>query len=254
MADKTFWISIGGPGVSPSTLRLRDLYEVLRAFETAVGFTAGQGGGGPVEADFHLVAINEGSAECVVAVGQAAYGAAVRCANAVASRDLSELPERARDSLLAVKSKAKARDWFVRLGDGDCMPYAEIAPNTEFITDAVLSGPSSITGKILRVGGMPRPTAQVLLLDGRRLTATVANEALAVRLGSLLYRTINVDGEAKWTSGDWSLIDFKITGIGDYDADEPMTAVLKDLASIAGDFWDEIDPDEHIAILRSESD
>ncbi|HVC96886.1 MAG TPA: hypothetical protein VND64_24620 [Pirellulales bacterium] len=254
MDSKTFAISIGGKGVSPSTLRLRDLYEILHAFEAAISFTAAQGGG-QYETDFHLVGIKEGnSADCTIAIANPAYGAAVRCAAAVANRNLSELPERARDSLLSIRSKARARNWHIRFSDGEGMPTAEIAADTDFITDSVLSGPSSIAGQLLRVGGAPKPTANLLLLDGRRLTAAIANKELAARLGEKLYHVISVDGEARWTSADWSLIDFKITGIGEFEATERITHVMDDLASIAGDFWDEIDPDEYIASIRAESD
>lgn len=246
---------IGGSDLSPATLRLRDLYDILHAFEAAVAFTAGHSPG-PDETGFHLVGIKEerGNADCLIAIDRSAYEAAVRCASAVARRDLSELPEKARNSLLAIKRKAKARDWHIRLSDGDGMPTAEIAPDTDFVTDAVLSGPSSIAGTLLRVGGTPCPTASIMLLDGKRLAASVANQDLAVRLGSLLYRVIAVEGEARWRTSDLSLIDFKITGVGQYQDQEALTSVLADLSSIAGDYWDEIDPDEYIAGLRAETE
>ncbi|HVC95157.1 MAG TPA: hypothetical protein VND64_15780 [Pirellulales bacterium] len=254
MPDHVFGITIAGPGVSPETIRLRDLYDILQAFEAAVSDTSRHQGRGAGGTEFHLVGIRRGSAECAIAIDEPGYAAAAFCATAIASGDLSVLPERARDGLFSIKAKVRPRDWIFRISSGNGMPTAEIKGDTHFVTDAVVSGASSLTGRLLRVGGIPRPTAQLALPDGRKLTVAIASEELAVRMGTLLYRVISVEGEAKWSSADWSLLDFKVTNVGNYDQDANITGTLAALAEIAGDYWSDIDPDEYIMILRGEPD
>ena len=253
VAEKVFGITIDGQEVSPSSVRLRDLYELMNAFEAAVAITAAQKQGSKADVSLRLVSISSGSANYRLAISPDGYSAAVTCAKAIASRDLSGLPQKARESILFIKSRTTSRGWAFRTSGDNGMPVAEITEQTEFTTDAIIAGTTSISGKLLRIGGM-HPTAQLLLPDGRRLTADIATEELAMRLSPLLYRFIAVEGEARWTTADWFLVDFKITALAEYDAEINLMATLDELATISDGFWDEIDPDDYIARLRSEAD
>jgi len=248
VADKTFEIKIDGQGVAPETVRLRDLHEVLHAFEFAMTLVAGR------QSDLHLVGIKKSSAGFDLFVDPMAYRAAVKCASAIASRDLSPLPERARESLLEIRSKARNKGWTVKISGSNGMPSAEITPDTDFVTDAIISGISTLTATIVRVGGTPRPTAQLQLPNSDRLTATIATEQLATELAQRLYHRVSVEGEAKWSSADWSIVDFKITGIGPFDDKASLLETINLLRDMSGDIWDDIDPDEYIANLRAESE
>jgi hypothetical protein len=251
MADNTFALRFAGTHVSPSTVRLRDLYDVLHAFESAISITSHQQLGGP-QVDLHLVNIREGSTECWLSVNTAGYKAAALCAEAIAARNLSHLPAKARDNLLAIQTKARIKDWTLSIFDGNGMAPAEIGPDTEFVTDAIVTGRSSLTGWVNRVGGTERPTAQIILADFRRFTAEIAGTDLAAELGRLLYSSVTFDGEAQWATPDWRLVDFKIIGIAGVNQDLELLATLQRLAEIAGDSWDDVDPDEYVANLRSE--
>jgi hypothetical protein len=133
------------------------------------------------------------------------------------------------------------------------MPRALIDADTNFTTDAALAGRTTLACQLVRVGGMPYATATLRLLDGRRMTADVANAELAQILATRLYHIISVEGDAKWTA-DWTLIDFKITSIAEYDDAESITVALDSLSEISAGYWDDIDPDEYVAHLRAESD
>ncbi len=254
MAEKIFEISIEGQGVAPETIRLRDLFDVLSAFETAVIVTAGQLSADSAEAELHLVGIHKGSTACTVSTAPAGYRAAALCTEAISRRDLSQLPMKARKGLLDVHAKARARKWRICVSDGNGMKPAEIEPDTTFIADATIAGLSSLSGKLDRIGGSASPTANFLMADGRRFTADVANQELAAQLAPLLYRFVSVEGEAKWSSIDLTLLDFKITGISGYDDSADIRETLDELAKISGGFWDSIDPDEYVAGLRSGAD
>ncbi len=252
MNEKQFAISIEGQGVDPTTIRLRELYEILHGIEAATNAVASQKGrfGEPI--DFHLTAVHSGSATYLMTTTLEGYSAATACADAVARRDISELPDRAKEVFLGLRSKAKKTGWtFSMFHNGD-IP-AVISSSTEFIADSIISGQSTVAARIERVGGTSHRTATMILLDGRKITVPVATEALAKELGARLYMLVSLSGEAKWTTGDMSLIGFRITEIHDYQGDSKITETLQSLAEIAGDFWDEIDPDEYIGDLRSEA-
>lgn len=249
--EKTFEVKIEGTGATPQTIRLRDLYEVLHSLEAAVSATASRYTT-KQPADFHLTKITGGSTGCHIALDPQAHSAAAICMRAIAARDLSPLPSQARESLISLRTKLRSHDWTVRVEGSNGIPTAAIAPDTEFKTDTVVRGRSTLSARVVRVGGLPRPTAHLVFPDNSRLIASVANESLAMRLGELLYRTVSVDGDAFWTGSDWKLTDFRITSIGTYDQDAGLLETLRKLSDIAGDFWDELDPDEYIASLRAD--
>lgn len=254
MAEKTFEISIEGQDVSPETVRLRDLFDILHAFETAVVLTASQRTSEGGTAELHLVGIKAGSATCSISVAPPGLAAAILCAEAIRKQDLSTLPAKARNGLLEISTKARRRNWTIRLFDAGSALGATISPETAFVEDATIAGVSSLSGKLERIGGSATPTANFLLADGRRFTADVASQELAAQLAPLLYHFVSVDGEAKWSSFDMALVDFRITGIGSYEEDSNVLETLGEMAKISAGFWDEIDPDEYIADLRSEHD
>ena len=135
------------------------------------------------------------------------------------------------------------------------MPSAAIDADTSFLTNALVNGLTTLVARIDRIGGVDRPTAQLLLLpDGRRLNAKISSRQLAAELAGDLYKTLSLEGEATWSTADWRLEEFKITAKGPYSSGIDVADALKQLAVIAGDAWDEIDPDEFISSLRSDSE
>jgi hypothetical protein len=242
--DQRFLIKIDGRDVSPETVRLRDLVDVLRNYELAIGITAG------LPIDLHLVEIFPQSADCMLAVQPSGFAGAVVCAQAIANRDLSPLPEKARESIREIQAKARKQNWRISMGGIDGVK-AEIDADTEFLDSAVIRGRSSLVAQLVRIGGTPVPTAHFLYSDNRRFTAAIATPELAVDLAPRLYRVIEVHGEAYWSTGSLRLVKFKITEIGSYDDRANMAETLRELSAIAGDYWDDIDPDEYIADLRA---
>jgi hypothetical protein len=250
--QKTFDFTIAGAHVAPNTVKLRDLYELLHALEIAIGATASEYLGLPGQTDLHLTDIAAGSTGCVLSTSQAGYSAATHLASAIASRDLSEIPERARISILELQKHLKPKKWTVRVSDMDGMPDAEIAPDTEFSTNSIITGHSLLTGWLIRVGGSPRPTAAILLPDLRRLTVSIQSEELAKTLGGMLYSNISVDGDAEWTTPELRIVGFKITGLVGYDETANIEDALRELSAIAGDFWDDLDPNDYVSSLRED--
>jgi hypothetical protein len=248
-------IQIDGKSSTPDAVRLKDLFDVLLALEAASAAAAAEKQGdllAPFEdQDFHLVRINEGSTGCVMTTGDDLYRGFGICATAIVGKDISALPERSRDALLAIQTKARIRNWTVELAGKNGIPTAMITPDSDFL-ESELTGWSTIFGTLLRIGGAPKATAQLQLSDGRRFTADIDSQALATSLSPALYHEVSLEGIAKWGGPDLKLIDFKVTAIGAYDATSDILDSLKALSHAAGDFWDNVEADEYIRTLRSE--
>ena len=150
----TFNIRIEGNDSTPDAIRLRDLFDVLLALETAAAAAAEADSGRAPEqhTDFHLIGIASGSTGCAIATGPSGFTGINLCASAIARNDISVLPERSRDALIAVWTKTRNREWTVRVAGENGMPIATISRDSEFV-EAQLEGGSTISGKILRVGG-----------------------------------------------------------------------------------------------------
>lgn len=252
MNAKPLTISIDGPGVDPATIRLRDLYEVLHAFEAATNAIANPEGGKTTSIDFHLTEIRPGSATYVMTTSEEGYAAAIACAEAVARSDVSTLPARAKEALIALRMKSRKTGWSFRWQSTE--ETAVLQADTEFVEDPCISGGTTVAGRIERVGGTLYRTAALSLLSGQRITAQVASEELARQLGARLYEVVSLRGDATWTTGDdLRIVAFRITGIEPYRSDANVLGTLRALRETAGDFWDAIDPDEYIRDLRSET-
>ncbi|RIK72993.1 MAG: hypothetical protein DCC68_25630 [Planctomycetota bacterium] len=253
MMNKSFNIEIQGDGVAPETVRVSDLFAVLRSFGIAIEATARASATDDVDADLFLVNVDRGSNVLTLKTDDAGYVAAVACATAIKNRDFTGLPSKARESLDAIWHTARKRQWSaVVIKNGSGMPEAAIRPDSELLSSSIIRGMTSLVANIDRVGGTNPPTAKLIFLNGDSLTVPVADVELSSRLGKSLYHTVSVEGEASWDSRTWRLVDFKITEIGPYNEDADILETLGGLAVAAAGRWDDIDPDEYIRQLRSD--
>ncbi len=246
-----FQFKIDGANIRPNTLRVADLFAFLKSLDQGISTTAESDGIPTADAEIFLTAITEGSADCVLEIPDRGYNSAIRFTRAVASRDLSLLPKRARDSVFALQKKARQFSCTLSISSPNGLPTAQISPSTEFFADALIEGYTTLSGTLLRVGG-DDPTAQLRLFDNSRITADVADQNLAVHLAKLLYKTVSVEGIASWIAGTWSIFDFKIQKITTYSDASDVVETLAALAEIASGVWSNIDPDEYIAEMRAE--
>jgi hypothetical protein len=252
--NNSFEIKIDGSGVTPQTVRARDILELVVSLETAIASAAEHFVSHNISdagLELHLSDIGDGVARYQLSTGELGYRAASRCTRAIAENDLSWLPPRARDGILAIAAKSRSHNWTIRISDGDGMQAATIRPETEFAVKPRLSGFTNTQAYVVRVGGM-KPSAQLQLADGRQITASIANQELATRLSGYLYKTVSVDGQATWTGDDLALTELQITDIGTFDDAADIVDTLRHLASIAGGHWDHVDAEEYIREMRSE--
>lgn len=249
--SQSFQFKIEGTNIHPNTLRVSDLFAFLKSLEQGISATAESDGLGSEESQIFLTGIGDGSADCLLESPERGYAAAKRFTRAIASRDLSQLPKVARDCVFALQKKTRQMNCALFISSPNGMGDARLAPSTEFLTDALIMGQTTLSGTLLRVGG-DNPTAQLRLFDNSKITVNVASQNLAIKLGNFLYKTVSVEGSASWIAGTWKLIDFKIDSIGPYSPATDIMGSLAALGDISGGYWNNIDPDDYISEMRAD--
>jgi hypothetical protein len=243
MPESRLQLRIEGKGVAPHTVALRDLLDLLDAYEQAIQAAAGSGTASG--ATFvSLVEIGEGSDVLSIEASPRAMQAAGLIGMAISSRDCTQLPLKAEQSLRQLWKKASDKKW--SLGLLNTGHDAFINPDTDIFSVSRFKGITSIAGVLKRIGG-DRPTAQILLDDGRKPTVQLATEEMAKELRHKLYEFVALEGEATWTVPGWVVDDLKATRI------LPVTYAKTDtkeafrlLADASGSVWDAIDPDSFV--------
>jgi hypothetical protein len=116
---------------------------------------------------------------------------------------------------------------------------------------AFITGPTSIFGKIERVGGATEMHCGIHLANQVRMViCRVATEDLVRQLGRYMYQNVMLSGEATWLRHNWHIKHFKITGF-----ESPKTGSIRDalrrIHDAGGKAWDGIkDPAKYIKEMR----
>jgi hypothetical protein len=251
---RTIKLRIEGAGVSPDTVQLPDLLGLLRDFQTALIATAIARGVPRDEIRISLTSIGDGSDRLGFKSSPATHRQAVRLVRAIETDNPRGVPMRARASVHDIWRKLAAKEWSLEIDASrrSTVRKATIFPSKEPFSSSRASGSTSQLAYILRAGG-EKPTVQIRLPNGTKLTARVPSKDVAEELGQHLYHWVELIGDAKWGIKNWKLDEFVVRAIGTYreKASDPSKA-LDDLRKIAGTAWGEIDPQEYIRELRSD--
>ncbi len=250
MTASNLQLKIDGTGVSPETVQLRDLIDLLDEFEQAVQATAkGQAGlGSPL---ISLIAIGDGSDRLTLFANDKAMRATATIAHAIELRDASRIPAKAEEHVRKIWKRMSDRDWSLGIVNSDFK--AIIEPKQELFAISRVKGQTSISGFLQRVGGIG-PTAQLYLDRGSIITINLAGEEMAKALGHKLYDFIALEGEASWLVPAWSLDTFRAQRI------LPVTTAKRDavemfrtLVAAGPSAWDDIDPDDFVNEQRADA-
>ncbi len=243
-------ITIDGPGVTPATVSLTDLVDVLATFQAAINVTSDG------KTSISLTEIRGGSDMIVLDVNQNAAQAAAVVIDAVESGDDSKLKPGARNHVRKIWKKVKNRNWnFISLAipDSTSVPAnaTRITKDRDPFSIPKSSGRTSVMAYVTRVGGEPQATVKFNLSDKKGFTADVKSTAIAERIP--LYKYVQLQGNAEWDTRDWSLLELVVDEIGPYEhsAADPCGS-LDRLADLSGNTWDDIDPTEFFNDLRCE--
>ena len=249
--DRPLEIKIEGEGVSRETVDIADLAEILTAVRAAIGDGAGKRQR-TRKAIVSLESVADGSLAISLKAEPRAAEVYTRLIRAIGSDDPRGLSPSATRGADRLSAKARAKHWRIGLSNGDGHS-ALILPDKPLFSSSTFTGQTALVITVIRVGGEDKRTAQIRMTDGKTLMATVTGRDLAEKLGALLYRTIEVAGEARWSAKDGVILSLSINGIGAYAeaASDPLAA-MRELNKLAGGFWDSIDPDQYVGELRSE--
>ena len=252
MPKPTFQFKIQGDGVTPESVRLRDLVETLQLVEAAIAETARGMGESDIEAlNLSLVGITNGSADCTVAASPAMIRAASVVTRSLERNEFTTLPMRAQTSLRKLWKKSDNKGWDFSFApiDND-VTFAQILHDREILRPGQIAGRTTLYGKCMDVGGK-KPTAKLNLLSGETLTVELSSEEMAKQLGARLYEVVGLEGEAKWGADDWKLERFIVDRITEY-AETHAADAFSRLAQLAGNTWDDVDPVAYVQDLRAD--
>jgi hypothetical protein len=249
-----FTFAIEGPGVTPESVRLRDLYEALSLVEATLAVTARQlGASDSEELTVSLTGVEGGSNRLRVATSPMMFRAAGVITSALATDDYSQVPAIAQARLRKLWQKSDKQAWdfrFVPVDNG--ITEAEITRRKEILKPGKISGMTTLFGKCIDAGGATRLTVRLQFANGEFFTASVADIEMARQLGARLHEWVGLQGEARWNAETWSLESFRATRVTDYCETDLVTAFER-LATAAGDIWDEVDAEEYVQDQRADA-
>ena len=120
----------------------------------------------------------------------------------------------------------------------------------ETTVPVLVSGRTTLYGKLLRIGGVSSPTARIRFNDASPITCKVQSTELASSMAERLYETIGVRGTGKWESKSLELLEFRIEELTEY-RQTSLTEAIESLREVAGKYYEEIeDVNAFVAELR----
>lgn len=244
-------LKIKGEGVTPNTVDLGDLIDLLKGINSAFAFRPK---GSDFEPKIALTKILEGSDELYFETDPATSLFAFTVLAAMSRGDFTKIPAESAGPLRKLWKKSATRGWKLEISTkyNAVVASAVISPENELFAARDVEGSTSQVAFVIRVGAEKDPTAAVRLANGEIITAHIATQELSRQLAEHLYNWVELRGEAHWAGDDWKLAKFDVTSIGPYfeKQSDPIKS-LNDLAVASGGFWDTVDPTQYIRDLRS---
>lgn len=203
--ENAFEFRISGPEVSPGTVELRAVLEVLANLEKAIAATAADAGLDAESTSLNLVGICEGSSIYRLKGSRAAISSTSRIVTGLRDGNLDAIPVKARINLQKVWKALVANGWDACefSGNGAAIGNAAIRPDCELFAENLgYRGVTTLYGQCTGVGGVSRTTAKLTLLDDTKRTVGLASRELAQELGRRLYQ--HIGGEGDYSGSDES--------------------------------------------------
>ena len=259
MADKrTFQLKIEGKDVSPETVSVGDLVDLMSNLEAAI-LQSAPSGGFPVAADeavMSLVRVEENCNKLTFAIIESAALVVGTITAAIEGRKFDQLPTVTHEKLHAISKQMIRKGWSAEfLSDGPSgIRAAAISPMNPVPppTPAKVKGPTTVWGRLMRVGGA-KPRGELRLSTGELLYFDL-DQSMARQIRDGLYEDVSVDGIATWLVEDRKLVDFEATRVTGYRPEQ--TSLLKafeELAAASKGHWDGVDVVQYVHDLRSEA-
>lgn len=257
--NKIFQIKFHDAGIHPSNIRARDLALVLQSLDdglSAIVETANPGmfAGG---IGISLVNIKEGCAALEFDYGNYAinYPAFIFLTESIRDSTLSRLPTKAKSIIDEVKifnSKYRCSTEFWS-SKNTSSPDAIISPPEliEIPKQETIKGITTIYGEVIRVGGQRGARAELKLNSGSILEIKIKKDT-AKALGSRMYETVGLQGEAVWNISSGEIESFTVDQMLNY-VETPLNKSFELLKNEFGSYFEDIDDvDSFVSSLRED--
>lgn len=238
MFRRNIEIKLTGQGVSPSSVALGDLAELLLHTEKAIVSYANAAGmerqDGP---GVSLAGVRPASAALALSVQQALIPGVVHVLQAIDGGRVATLPAETHRALFRMSGLLGQRGWGLEIKTDPAIdaPLARLDPYRPLDAPPaprLVEGTATLIGRCLRVGGAVTPRAEIRPSAGGRLINVALDEREARQLARRLYEEVVLEGRACWQSDTWEMVDFRLQRIADYRRTEP-TMALEALARAA---------------------
>lgn len=256
-----FRLNMVGEKIRPDVFTVRHIMLVLTSVErlfSALVSPTGQKRDQPVAVALKELRWGSLSSDWV-ALRPEAYQAYEVLQRVVWTRTAGMLPPNAQRPLRVLEEVVRSFDsemTLIRPESSDGESIIRLDPELHLFPRPVLvKGKTTVYGVVRRVGG-EQPRAQIVLDDGRVITASFAPgkaQDLARSLAARLYERVGVEGHAVWRSPEYQIIDFVIESLLPYRKTS-LSEALRALAEAAGPHaWEGDDAAEALQLLREDS-
>lgn len=249
----TFAVVFEGKGIAPEKLPFRVIADVLGSVQRlASGIDVDSAAHVPEEDAIGLLDVKRGSAvfSCFARNPHSATEH-LRWTGEVLCSEVAPNDERPVDFILSPIRKlsqiAKSLRCSISVRSSDSrkvLAYVDL-DTWDRVAKAMLTvGPTSIVGKVMRVGGATNQKC-CLRVPGRDrlLYCEVPSRELARKMGQHLYSEIAATGIATWLNRSWKLMEFEILSMELHRASGYIDA-LNALYKSGGEAWDAIEDHE----------
>lgn len=160
--------------------------------------------------------------------------------SSIANNAYQNLPSSSVESIRKISNFTRKRNCEIEFRAPETNLIAKITPQTRIIIPEsyYLTGETVIYGKVERVGGV-EPKVWIRITD-REIIICDVTEDLAKELGRRLYSWVGLLGIAKWNIENYSVEEFQLTKITEYEETLLLNATAE-LSSLIGKYFKDIE-------------
>ena len=237
-----------GGGVSPETVRVKELVELITSIEDSLLATVLKDNPeiDPKDIYISLVEIKDKSEglRFLPNLKEVVVPAFLAITSAISTSNFSQLTSKTLDKLLPIQKFIKDRNCEAEFKLND-QTLATIGSDYLDWNKAAIAqrrftyGETVVYAKVLRTGGK-RPTVALQIRGIQSLFFLEVSQIMARNLGMKLYETVKLSVDARWEIGSYQLIDFRIKEILDFESTDASEG-FEELRNELSKYWDTID-------------
>jgi len=237
-----------GQDMSPEKVSASDLGDLIESFESLLITNALKDNPNLKKEDLSisLVSIKKGSLALGVSLHQPIIQAPIikKISKDITRNDFSEYSGKEIEYLKSIFGFTKKHRCTAQISEGSEVKtlLAEITSETQISPTSLITGETTIYGRIFAVGGIV-PNVHIETPSGEKLICKV-NLQLAKVLANRLYGWVGLIGKARWDSKFFQIQDFEIEEILDYEPGSTLKTI-EELKKTYGKYFKDITDVEH---------